>query len=166
MTLTVEDGTLVAGADSYISLEDAREYATSRGITLNATDGTAEVQLRKAFDYIEAMRTRFQGEKSDETQESQWPRSNVFIDGIELDDDVIPSLLKYAQVHYAAAIEGGLDIMPTETGEAFVTREKIGPIDTEYSQYVRTSGIPTVRTGDALIAPLLVSRGTLTTVRA
>lgn len=166
MALTVETGAIVPNADSYITLVDARTYAAARGITISATDGTAEIQLRKAFDYLESLRGSYKGVKVDTAQTAQWPRAYVTIDGIDLASNVIPTELKNAQVQLAAAVNSGIDIMPTSTGTAFIKREKVGPIDTEYSEVVSTSGVPIVRIVDALLAPLLNRQGVLATERA
>lgn len=154
-TLVVEDGTLVANADSYISLADARAYAAKRGIAIQADDTKADVQLRRAFDYLESLRSSYKGKKADPAQLTQWPRKCVWVDDVELSSATIPTALMWAQVQYAAAINSGIDVMPTYDGSAFVKREKVGPIETEYSDVVSTSGTPTVRAAEALLAPLL-----------
>ncbi|MBU4707835.1 DnaT-like ssDNA-binding protein, partial [Salmonella enterica] len=46
MALVVEDGSIVAGADSYLSLEDARALAAKYGYALPADDTEAEAALR------------------------------------------------------------------------------------------------------------------------
>jgi hypothetical protein len=58
MALTVEDGSIVSGADSYISLVDARAILTSLGQNLNLDDTVAEQELRAACDYIERLASR------------------------------------------------------------------------------------------------------------
>lgn len=165
-TLVVEDGSLVDGADSYISLADARTYATKRGISVAADDTAADIQLRKAFDYLEAIGADYKGTKSDPAQLTQWPRKDVWVDDAELSYAVIPTVLKYAQVQLAAAIQGGINLTPTSDGSAFIVREKIGPIDTEFSEAINTSGVPIVRIADSLLAPLLRRTGLLTVARA
>lgn len=166
MALIVEDGTLVANADSYISLADAKTYAALRGISLSATDATADIQLRKAFDYLESLRSRYKGAKSDSAQLTQWPRKCVWVDGEELSSATIPTSLQYAQVQYAAAINSGVDLAPVSDGGAFITRETVGPITTEYSDKIGSSGVPTIRAADALLEPLMLDTGPLTVVRA
>jgi hypothetical protein len=161
MALVVEDGSLVAGADSYIALAAARTYAAGRGLLLAADDSTAEQQLRRAFDKIEGYRSRYQGEKASSDQLTQWPRTSVVIDGNDWSSAVIPNEIKYAQVHFAAAIQGGVDLSPVASGEAFAIREKIGPIETEYSEAVSTSGVPIVRAAEDLFAPLMRNSGGL-----
>lgn len=165
-TLVVEDGSIVASCDSYITLADARVYAAKRGITIEADDTKADVQLRKAFDYLEAK--DYKGKKVDaSTQHGQWPRKCVWVDGVELLSSVIPDALQSAQVQLAAAINSGLDINPTRDNSSFVTRETVGPITTQYSEYIGTSGVPIVRVADDLLAPLLnEGSGLLTVTRA
>lgn len=165
-TLVVEDGSLVANADSYISLANARAYAAKRGVTLDADDTKADVQLRRAFDYLESLGSRYKGKKSTSGQLTQWPRKCVWLDDEELSSAVIPVGLQYAQVQYAAAINAGIDIAPTSDGSPYIVREKVGPLETQYSDVVVASGVPTVRTADALLAPLLNSTGYLTVERA
>lgn len=166
MALVVEDGTGVSGADSYISLADARTYATSRGISISADDTTAEQQLRQGFDYLEAKRSQYQGAKTDSAQPAQWPRDGVYVDGVELATNLIPTELQYAQVQLAAAVDGGSDLNPVG-GSSFVTEEVVGPITTKYSEKVNTTGIPIVRAAETLLAPFLVSGGyAVATVRA
>jgi hypothetical protein len=166
MTLTVEDGSGVTDADSYITLADARTFAASRGISISATDATAEIQLRRAFDALEAYGSRFKGAKSVVGQATQWPRTGAYIDVDLWASDAIPTALKNAQVHFAAAIEAGLDPIPNSTGEAFVVRETIGQIETEYSESVSNSGVPILRTMNFTLAPLLNGSGALSVERA
>ena len=45
MALTIEDGSGVAGANSYIDVAAARTYAAARGLTLPAADGDVEALL-------------------------------------------------------------------------------------------------------------------------
>lgn len=54
MALTVEDGTIVAGADSYISAEDATAYHAARGNSAWAalTADAMDQHIRKATDYM------------------------------------------------------------------------------------------------------------------
>jgi len=169
MTLVVETGAIVAGADSYISLSAARTYAASRGISISGVDATAEVQLRKGFDYIEARRLRYQGVKANAGQVTQWPRLYAYLDGEEIDSATIPAILQYAQVHVAAAIEAGLDVLPNAANDGFITRSKIGGtsgmVETVYSEQISTTGIPIIRKAEECLAPLYASTG-LTAVRA
>jgi len=53
MALIIEDGTLVANADSYVTLAVARAFAEKRGLVPVATDAL-EADLIKAMDFIES----------------------------------------------------------------------------------------------------------------
>lgn len=162
MTLTVEDGTGVTGADSYISLAAARAYLDTRGLSLDASQSHAEIQLRKAFDYIESL--RFNGKPVSADQATAWPRTDVYINGELLDYTVIPSSVGYAQARYAAAIHDGLELQPNSSGQASAIREKIGPIEVEYAS--SSSATPLIRAADALLKPYLASVPYLSVDRA
>lgn len=166
MTITVETGAGVANANSYVTLAEARTYAKARGVTLTAFDDVLEQYLIKAMDYLESLRADYRGIKTDSTYALQWPRYGVYLDGVELDSNVIPTELKNAQVALAMAVQDGVDLMPTQSGDAFVVSEKVGPIETRYSEGVSVSGVPIVRSVEALLAPLLKATGALSTVRA
>lgn len=168
MALVIEDGSIVAGANSYVSLAEARAYATARNKPLPTNDTTLEALLISAMDYLEAQRARFEGLKVSAEQELQYPREGVIIDGIELASTVIPSILKQAQIRLAMEANAGVDLMPTRTG-GFVKKEVVGPIETEYSEKVGVSVEPEMSAVEALLAPLFAPRsvGTfLTTFRA
>lgn len=166
MTLIIETGAGVAGANSYVTLAEARTYASARGVTLTDFDDVLERYLILAVDYLEAQRENFKGTKTDATYALQWPRYGVILDGVELASNVIPVELKNAQIQIAMAANEGIDLMPTATGDAFITAEKVGPLETRYSQRLNTSGVPIVRKLEAVLEPLLRTTGLLTTVRA
>ena len=52
MAITVEDGSGVAGANSYATVAQLMTYAASRGVELEIKDHAAEVLLLKGMDYI------------------------------------------------------------------------------------------------------------------
>jgi hypothetical protein len=169
MTLTVEDGTGVANADSYIGLIPAKNYAISRGLSFAGADSIIEQNLRVAFDYVESFAGQFVGLPTVLGQVLQWPRSGVFLNGVELSSTTIPLSLQYAQVQAALAINAGFNPLATGSGTPFVVREKVGPLETQYSESVSTSGLPILRGFAALIGQFLVTSGAgslLSTARA
>jgi len=166
MTLTVEDGSIVADANSYATLVEARAYAESRGVQLSAYDDVLEQELLRAMDYLESLRGRYHSYKTDSAQSLQWPRSKAYIDGFMIDSDSVPKELKHAQIELAMAIEDGYDPLPVRSSDAFVVREKVGPIETTYSEKIATSGRPVLRKVDALLAPLLKGGFGVIVVRA
>lgn len=164
MALTVEDGTVVTNANSYNTLVEIKAYAASRGFALPSTDSAIEIESNKAMDYLESKRDMYEGEKVSSLQELQFPRTDLVIDGIDFPADEIPGILKKAQCQLICLSSSGVDLMPTITG-GFIKKEKIGPIETEYSENFSLS--PDMPTVDALLQPLYKSAGgfSLSTLR-
>ena len=101
MALVQEDGSVVTGANTYVTLAEYKAWADDRGITYGA-DAAVTQQIYRAMDYIESL--RFIGDKANENQPMQWPRLGAIIDGYEVDGNEIPNLLKLA-VYEAIKVE-------------------------------------------------------------
>lgn len=155
MALIVEDGSIVANADSYVSLAEIKAYATSHGVTLGA-DTAIEVQAHFAIDYLESKRLLYQGMKVSENQSLQFPRYFVKIDGFDISETSIPKCLKNAQCQLVLEQASGVDLLPTQT-EPAVKREVIGPISTEYAVSNGAINEPILLAVDALLQPLYKS---------
>lgn len=139
MSLVIEDGSIVAGANSYVTVAEIRDYATARGVTLPADNSDVEILAIKAMDYLESQR-RYKGEKVDIDQTLQWPRAGAYVDGFRIPDDSIPRELRFAQM--AAAIEAkGADLLPNKDGKGAVSSETVGPISVSYA--TSTGSAPT-----------------------
>lgn len=151
MDLIVETGAIVENANSYVDLAYARAYATARGLALSDVDDTLEAQLITAMDYLEALRSQYQGTKLGSLQ---WPRYGVFIDGVELASNTIPRELKDAQCRLAFEVSSGVDLMPTTFGK-FAKKEKVGDLEVEYSEGLSTSQQPSLTVVDNLLAQLM-----------
>ena len=82
MSLIVETGLNVTGADSYISEADAILRAVTLGLPFPATDAESEIPLRQAATYLEKFRNNYQGSKVFTGQSLQWPRDPVYIDNV------------------------------------------------------------------------------------
>lgn len=159
MSLVIENGSIVAGANSYVTIAEAKAYASARGLALPAADADIEPLLISAMDYLESKRTEYQGTKADPlTQALQWPRAGVYIDCVEIASDVIPKELKDAQCRLACEQFAGVAIMPTKTGP-FVTEETVGPLTTKYDASRGSGSIPDMTAVDALLAPLFSQCG-------
>lgn len=125
MAIIVEDGTVITGANSYVSEAELVAYGADRGITFT---GDTVSLLSRAMDYLESQ--PFIGNKNTKEQPLQWPRENVYIDGFYYELAEIPSLLKDAQMATAIAIGDGFDPLSTISPE--VKKEKVGEIEVEY----------------------------------
>lgn len=162
MTLIVEDGSIVAGANTYVSDSDYTTYAAARGKTIGSSAATREQELILAMDYIESHRNQFQGTKVSSTQPLQWPRSGVYIDGFLIGSDEIPQDLKNAQIE-AAILANSTALLPSGSTQN-VQSEKLGELQISYFQggsweTLRTDSI------DVYLDPLLDGDSGLYTFR-
>lgn len=155
MALTIEDGSGVAGANSYIDVVAARTYAVARGLALPAADGDVEALLIKSMDFIEAYRGDFQGLKTAATNSLQWPRTGATLDGYPLAEDAIPQVLKDAQAQLAVDAQNA-DLMPTGTGRE-VVMERVDVVQVQYAESGNTNPQPIFTKAEALLKPLFKS---------
>lgn len=126
-TIIVEDGTIVSGANSYVSEAELTTYATDRGVTL--TTSTA-ILLILAMDYVESL--NFIGYQYTEDQALSWPRTNAVKDKIYFyDSNEIPQKLKGGLCEVALSIDAGNS--PAADLERKTKREKVGDLEVEYS---------------------------------
>lgn len=116
--LTVEDGTGLAAADSYVELADYQAYGTARGWTPGADDAADEVNLRRAFDGINRLWS-FLGEAETDDQAGAFPRTLW---------TGIPQRVQDAQCELAYLVQGGLDPFATIDSSATSETIKVGPI--------------------------------------
>jgi len=130
-TIIVEDGSLVANANSYVTTAELSTYASARGVTIT---GTAADLLIQAMDYIESR--NFIGYRYTQDQALQWPRSYVYIDGFMVAITTIPQLLKDAQCEVALAIDAGNN--PLVTLERDTKSETVGPVSVTYMDNTRS----------------------------
>lgn len=166
MSLTIEDGTGVAGANSYATVAEARAYATARGLTLSATDSIVETALVLACDKLESY--RYKGTKTTGEQPLAWPREDVDVEGSDdaLANDAIPDKLKQAQCQLAVESAAGTQLQPTGTGRE-VIKQTVDVIVTEYARRGSGSITPEFNKAEAMLVSLLQSGGAfgLTSVR-
>lgn len=168
MALIIEDGTIVVGANSYVTVAEAKAYAISRGENFPTVDTQIETLLYNAMDYVEAYRSQFSGQKVETTQATQWPRLNVTIDGNDFPSDQIPNELKQAQCQLAVDKYAIGDLTPSTDGYA-VSMEKVDVIEVQYASGGRLSGQslpaePTFPKADTFLEPLLKNSGSVLTV--
>ena len=120
--MTVEDGTGLPNADSYVSIEFADTYFSARGVTewTSLTQTKKEQALIKATDFIDNI-FEWHGKKEFSIQSLRFPRVNIFdYEGEEIKG--IPICLKQA-VCDASLI--------STSGELFETAEQNGDVVSE-----------------------------------
>ena len=136
--IIVENGSIVAGANSYVSLIDARTILAAYGQDLNTDDTIAEQELLSAARYIESFRNSFKGIKSTREQTMQWPRRNAYIDGYLIPTDEIPVELVNAQAFAAYEVSAGNNLQPTDDGRK-IASEKVDVLEVSYFESSATS---------------------------
>lgn len=166
MPLTIEDGTGVASANSYVDAAEARAYALARGVTLSATDSVVEALLVKACDFLETLEGQYKGDRVAPAQALAWPRDEVYLfeSEEEFDPATIPDQLKRAQCQLAIDAQT-IALLPTSSGKE-VIRKKIDVIETEYAPTGQAVDLPILTAALGILAPLLRSGyGGLRTLR-
>lgn len=161
MTIIVEDGSKVAGANSYVNLADARILLESLGQNLDLDDETAEQQILNSARYIDAFRAMYQGSKTTKDQSMQWPRLGVVVDDDHIDSDIIPQDLIDAQVFAAYEFAQGQILQPSSPGQSVQSEEVVGAVKVSYFDTGAVDGSPVlVRVNDSL-NPLFESGGSI-----
>lgn len=164
MALVIEDGSVVTGANSYVTLAEALAYAEARDSSADVTEG----RLIDAMDYLESLRAEYQGYKVSGGQPLQWPRVGVVVDDYPIGDDTIPQCLKDAQCQLAMDA-ATVKLLPTgDRREVLSESYAMGVVSKTYASGVGGSPKPRLTAADALIAPLLKSssgEGFIRTVR-
>lgn len=104
MALVVEDGSIVAGANSYVSLADADAYlanALTASVWTALTDPAKEALLIAASRWLDQQAV-WHGYKVDADSAMRWPRSGVCDrDNLPVAEDEIPQQLMEAVMELA-----------------------------------------------------------------
>jgi hypothetical protein len=167
--LIIEDGTGKPDANTYASLQQARDFASARGIVVSDDDAVLTKQLIMAADFIGTYESKFNGRRSfpQNPQALSFPRDCVYMYGVEMPVAFMPKELIGAQVYAAQAIENGIDLFPTQDS-ANVTEETVGPLTTKYEiESWTASSLPIITGLEKILEPLFGNGGYLwRTVRA
>ena len=164
MTLTVETGAIVTGANSYVSRADAIAYASDRGVAL-ADSAATDAILIKAASYLESYRSKFKGELVSRDQPLAWPRYSAVIEGFAWGHDEIPRQVINAQLAVLLEINAGDDPFNPTPVVGPVTEETVaGAVTVRYASGT-SSKVKKTRASDAIIA-LMLPRSGLMAVRA
>jgi hypothetical protein len=163
MALVVEDGTGLSTAESFVSLADASARHTAHGNSAwTGTDAVKEAALRRATAHMEqAYRQRWKGARLTRDQALSWPRYDAFVEGFALASDAVPEAVANACADLALkALSGDLNADLTRP----VIREKVGPLETEYSAHGPEG--TRYRAIDMALAPYLTGGGGIRLARA
>ena len=158
MALIIENGSIVENANAFVSVDEARLYASVRGIILPELDSTIEASIIKATDYIKSIRNRFKGQEIVIEQALPFPRYNVYVNGFNLPSNIIPRGIKDACCQLTIESSAGLDLMPTTTGQITIT-EAVGPLEVEYAENSSADGTLNFNAANALLKPYFKGGG-------
>lgn len=158
MALIVEDGTGVAGANSLSTRAEIIAYAATRGVVIADVDAS-DVFAIKATDYFFYLENRFMGARTYDTQELPFPRTGLIVGMVAYPDDEIPAKVKRAHLQLALEAANGVELVPSQAGgnRQFLTKQKLGPIEREFSEAVALSSgiLPTLPLVDELLYPFM-----------
>lgn len=153
--LIVEDGSIVAGADSYVSLSDARTLAAKYGWELPADDTEAEQALRNGAGYVGLRESAMCGSRVSPLQELAYPRKNVTLYGFDVAQDSIPSQVIRAQVAAAVEYGAGTDVRAASDGRAVSMERVEGAVTVEYFNNGNNGSSVVITSAMDALAPLL-----------
>lgn len=128
--LIIEDGSIVAGAESFVTAAEFTDYADKRGGEYPATEAEQEQLLRLAVDYLFREERKMQGYRVSEDQDLMYPRSGVCRYGFTVASDEIPQELKNAQIE-AALYQNENELLINSSGQN-VKKGKLDVMEIEY----------------------------------
>ena len=160
MTLIIEDGSTPVGANSYVSLDDARSYGTARGVELPAINTALKAQILQAMDYLESFSRRFVGDLADRDQPLAWPRDNVVIENWSWTSTEIPRQVLNAQLALIVEIHSGEDpYNPSQSALPVISKKVDGAVEVKYANPVSALKVSKTQKSRTLINLLLKNSG-------
>lgn len=165
MALTIENGSIVAGADSFAEASELVTYAANFGRTIPAGTPEQESLLRRA--YLEMLALPWKGGLVNPEQTGAWPRYDVMRNDWLVRSDSIPAQIKAGQMALATEIYAD-DLDPPELRAGAVTKERVeGAVDVQYGPAPKSLNKPaSVRQSYAQFAGFLESANQIKMVRA
>ncbi len=135
MSLVVEDGSGLAGAESYCSVAAANARHTALGnAAWTGADAVKEAALRRATQYmLQTYRNRWNGTRITQAQALDWPRWGVIVDTrYYVLSNSVPA--DVANACADLALKAITEDLSPDLDRA-VIRERVGPLETEYNPY-------------------------------
>jgi hypothetical protein len=163
-TIVVEDGTVVANANSYQSVADLRSFATERGLALPVSDDDCGVLLLNAIAYMDRVcGLIWVGSKFSRDQPLSWPRHEVWVDNWHYHHDELPKQLSMLQLTVACELFAlaGQDVMPTAfpNDHGSVASEEVsGAVRVSYENNARVLKVAAIEKAQIYILALTTPR--------
>lgn len=159
MSFTVEDGTIVEGANSLVPLAYADTFHADRDNSAwTGEDSAKQSALIRATDYIEQEYSHlFIGSLVSEYQPLSFPRKNI----VSVESDTVPTKVKQAVCILALeALSSSLN--PNQ--DKIVKKEKIDVLEFEYME--NKTGKTKRHAVDGILRPFLKSRYSAEVIRS
>ncbi len=156
--LIVEDGSIVADANSYVTYDYALAYHALRGNSAWAagSDANQQYAIIRATQAVDSIyKGKWKGTPTEYgTQELEWPRQDVEVNGVELDDDLIPTSLKKAVCEAALReLASANSMTPDLDRGGEIKRVKADTVEVEYMDGANST--TTFTAIDGLLADLV-----------
>lgn len=155
--LIIEDGSIVADANSFSTDEEFKSYANLRCMDVPCTQPEREALLVLGMDYLFSVESKMKGSRVSIDQELPYPRSGVTSNCFAVPSDSIPKSLIKAQMELALQA-GNSDLLISEQVQNLASFN----VDGVYSEsYFSGGGWTQVRTdrADAYLDTLLENGG-------
>jgi hypothetical protein len=159
MALIIEDGSIVANANSFATVVECQAFADARGLTLPSTDAEIEILLINASDFLFSLENDFQAFRtSPSSQVLPFPRETVYLYGESIASDAIPQILKDGQCRLAFDASQQ-DLLATGSGRV-VKKEGVGPLVVEYGDDGASNPQANLTAALTILAPLFKESST------
>lgn len=155
MPLVVETGQIIEGADSYVSLADARELAAKFGMTLPADDDEAEAALRNGALYVDLQEPAMCGRRVSPEQSLAFPRTGIRLFGFDVSRTSIPSQVIRAQIIAAVEYGKGTDVRASSDGRSTSMERVEGAVTVQYFDNGANGSTTTITAAMDALRPLL-----------
>ena len=160
--LIIEDGSIVPGADSFVSAADFAVYAANYGVEVPNVEPAQEALLRRAAVQLESL--PWAGSLVSGEQLLSWPRAGVARNGFPVASSAIPSQVKQAQMALAAELHAE-DVAAAKVAKGAITKEAVdGAVTREYAAPVVKTSVST-RPCVALLTGFLGSSSQIALIR-
>ena len=141
--LIIEDGSVVANANSWATDEEFKNYASIKGYSVPSTQPEREALLINAYDFINfTYEQQLQGYRvTPQTQTGVMPRVNMYAYGLMVANNSIPQDFKNAQMLAAFSINDGVNTNAVKSDADLASFTVVGVYAETYQS---DSGAPTI----------------------
>ena len=156
--MIIEDGTIVTGANSFVTRSEYIAYALTLGTTIPNTTAT-DVELISATSFMESKRQMYKGELVDRDQYLSFPRYDVVLEGFYWTGEEIPRQVKLCQMAIALDINAGNDPYNPPIVRTRKSEEIDGAVKVAYFGRDQDVKLSRTSTWSALLSSLLKNSG-------